>query len=101
MRAQESQAGPGVWGGYVEGAGEPASRLSVYLFVHLSQLFSFFSLLFSPSCNLFYLLLLILLPPLPFFPSLLLWGPQREHHVGMAMPSTYAVSRHGSSPSTG
>uniref|UniRef100_A0A8C9KFX1 F-box protein 41 n=1 Tax=Panthera tigris altaica TaxID=74533 RepID=A0A8C9KFX1_PANTA len=25
----------------------------------------------------------------------------REHHAGPAMPSTYAVSRHGSSPSTG
>uniref|UniRef100_A0A2K5CNX6 F-box only protein 41 n=1 Tax=Aotus nancymaae TaxID=37293 RepID=A0A2K5CNX6_AOTNA len=30
--------------------------------------------------------------------SLPLW---REHHTGPAMPSTYAVSRHGSSPSTG
>ncbi|XP_035883957.1 F-box only protein 41 isoform X2 [Phyllostomus discolor] len=28
-------------------------------------------------------------------------GRMREHHVGLAMPSTYAVSRHGSSPSTG
>ncbi|XP_036729906.1 F-box only protein 41 isoform X2 [Balaenoptera musculus] len=28
-------------------------------------------------------------------------GRTREHHAGLAMPSTYAVSRHGSSPSTG
>ncbi|KAJ1078118.1 hypothetical protein K5549_011445 [Capra hircus] len=28
-------------------------------------------------------------------------GRTREHHAGPAMPSTYAVSRHGSSPSTG
>uniref|UniRef100_A0ABI7X8N8 F-box protein 41 n=1 Tax=Felis catus TaxID=9685 RepID=A0ABI7X8N8_FELCA len=28
-------------------------------------------------------------------------GRMREHHAGPAMPSTYAVSRHGSSPSTG
>ncbi|XP_060043059.1 F-box only protein 41 isoform X3 [Erinaceus europaeus] len=28
-------------------------------------------------------------------------GRMREHHAGSAMPSTYAVSRHGSSPSTG
>ncbi|XP_019488837.1 PREDICTED: F-box only protein 41 isoform X2 [Hipposideros armiger] len=28
-------------------------------------------------------------------------GRLREHHAGPAMPSTYAVSRHGSSPSTG
>ncbi|ELK18380.1 F-box only protein 41 [Pteropus alecto] len=28
-------------------------------------------------------------------------GRLREHHAGSAMPSTYAVSRHGSSPSTG
>uniref|UniRef100_D3ZT20 F-box only protein 41 n=1 Tax=Rattus norvegicus TaxID=10116 RepID=D3ZT20_RAT len=28
-------------------------------------------------------------------------GLPREHHAGPAVPSTYAVSRHGSSPSTG
>ncbi|XP_008822948.2 F-box only protein 41 [Nannospalax galili] len=28
-------------------------------------------------------------------------GRMREHHAGPAVPSTYAVSRHGSSPSTG
>ncbi|KAM5250109.1 F-box only protein 41 isoform 2-T2 [Hipposideros larvatus] len=28
-------------------------------------------------------------------------GRLREHHAGPAVPSTYAVSRHGSSPSTG
>lgn len=60
--------------------------------------------LFSPSCALFLLFLLILLPlpppPPPTFPSRS-GGPQREHHAGPAMPSTYAVSRHGSSPSTG
>ncbi|XP_058284284.1 F-box only protein 41 isoform X3 [Hylobates moloch] len=28
-------------------------------------------------------------------------GRMREHHVGPAVPNTYAVSRHGSSPSTG
>ncbi|KAG8518736.1 F-box only protein 41 [Galemys pyrenaicus] len=28
-------------------------------------------------------------------------GRMRDHHAGSAMPSTYAVSRHGSSPSTG
>uniref|UniRef100_A0A2R8P556 F-box only protein 41 n=1 Tax=Callithrix jacchus TaxID=9483 RepID=A0A2R8P556_CALJA len=71
-------------------------------FVHLSQLFSFSLLPSSPSFTLFPLLfLLILLAPLPLSFTSHSGGPQREHHAGPAMPSTYAVSRHGSSPSTG
>uniref|UniRef100_A0A8C9M9S5 F-box only protein 41 n=1 Tax=Panthera tigris altaica TaxID=74533 RepID=A0A8C9M9S5_PANTA len=57
--------------------------------------------LFSPSCALFLPFLLTLLPPLPPASPSRSGGPQREHHAGPAMPSTYAVSRHGSSPSTG